>query len=84
MYYMMFSALTRYSHADPAHEMKLTKVYLYWICPDTMAFEWFADLLRSLEDQMTEAGRSDLLDYNIYLTRGWNPKQVCVHFITST
>lgn len=50
---------------------KVKKVYFYWICPETSAFEWFADLLQSLETQMIEMGLSDFLEYNIYLTRGW-------------
>ena len=56
--------------------MKLQKVYVYWICPDTNAFEWFADLLKSLEDQMAQAGKQNFLIYNIYLTRGWDSNQV--------
>ena len=56
--------------------MKLRKLYFYWICPDTNAFEWFADLLKEMELQMAEAGKSDFLSYNIYLTRGWDANQV--------
>ena len=33
-------------------DLKLQKVYVYWICPDTQAFEWFADLLKTLEEQV--------------------------------
>ena len=32
--------------------MKIKKVYFFWICPDTNAFEWFSDLLQSLEQQV--------------------------------
>ncbi|KAK2162745.1 hypothetical protein LSH36_92g01022 [Paralvinella palmiformis] len=64
-----------YKHCDHNHQMKLTKVYFYWISSDTHSFEWFADLLGSLEDQMENAGKSDLLTYNIFLTRGWNTRQ---------
>ena len=56
--------------------MKLKKIYFYWICPDTQAFEWFADLLKHLELQMAEAGKAGFLSYNIYLTRGWDSNQV--------
>jgi hypothetical protein len=52
--------------------MKLQKVYFYWICPDTSAFEWFADLLISMEEQMAEQGKSGFFEPNIYLTRGWS------------
>ena len=56
--------------------MKLRKVYFYWICPDTNAFEWFADLLKHMEQQMTDANMPEFLSYNIFLTRGWDANQV--------
>lgn len=37
---------------DAESDLKLKKVYVYWICPDTQAFEWFADLLKTLEEQV--------------------------------
>ena len=36
--------------------LSLKKVYFYWICPEPSAFEWFADLLNSVESQMTGKG----------------------------
>uniref|UniRef100_A0A8C4DKW3 NADPH oxidase 2 n=1 Tax=Dicentrarchus labrax TaxID=13489 RepID=A0A8C4DKW3_DICLA len=54
------------------------KIYFYWLCPETEAFEWFADLLQSLEGQMTEKGMTDFLSYNIYLTR-WKETEAA-HF----
>ncbi|XP_033833091.1 cytochrome b-245 heavy chain [Periophthalmus magnuspinnatus] len=54
------------------------KIYFYWLCPETEAFEWFADLLQSLEKQMTERDMSDFLSYNIYLTR-WKDQEAA-HF----
>lgn len=51
------------------------QIYFYWLCPETQAFEWFADLLQSLEGQMTEKGMTDFLSYNIYLTR-WKETEV--------
>ncbi|XP_048855109.1 cytochrome b-245 heavy chain [Brienomyrus brachyistius] len=54
------------------------KIYFYWVCPDTQAFEWFADLLQCLERQMAEKGSPDFLSYNIYLTR-WKEKEAA-HF----
>jgi len=53
----------------------LKKVYFFWICPEISAFEWFGDMLSHLESQLAEIGRSDLIEYHIYLTRGWNAKQ---------
>ncbi|XP_035249970.1 cytochrome b-245 heavy chain [Anguilla anguilla] len=54
------------------------KIYFYWLCPETEAFEWFADLLQSLEGQMMEKGMTDFLSYNIYLTR-WKETEAA-HF----
>ncbi|EPQ11841.1 NADPH oxidase 3 [Myotis brandtii] len=50
-------------------------VYFYWICRDSRAFEWFADLLLSLETRMSEQGKTHLLSYHIFLT-GWDENQV--------
>ena len=36
--------------------LKLKKVYFYWICPTMQSFEWFRDLLASLEEQMITKG----------------------------
>lgn len=53
----------------------LFQIYFYWLCRDTHAFEWFADLLQSLETQMQERNNAEFLSYNIYLT-GWDESQV--------
>ena len=52
-----------------------SQIYFYWLCRDTHAFEWFADLLQLLETQMQEKNNSGFLSYNIYLT-GWDESQV--------
>nr|XP_004651168.2 NADPH oxidase 3 [Jaculus jaculus] len=65
---------------------ELNKVYLYWICRDARAFEWFADLLLSLETQMSERGKAHLLSYHIFLT-GWNENQaihIALHWDENT
>ena len=54
--------------------LHLKKLYFFWICPEPTAFEWFADLLTSVEQQMSENGKSDFLDIHIYLTRGLKDK----------
>ncbi|CAI8022398.1 Cytochrome b-245 heavy chain, partial [Geodia barretti] len=64
-----------YKLIDENTKIRLKKVYFYWICPEPTAFEWFADLLLSLEKQMAEKGISDFLDTHIYLTRGWKDNQ---------
>ncbi|XP_007889497.1 NADPH oxidase 1 [Callorhinchus milii] len=74
----------KYQHSDPGLLTK--KIYLYWICRETQAFEWFADLLRSLENNMEELGKQDFLSYKLYLT-GWDSNQAAhikVHFDKET
>ncbi|XP_004452701.1 NADPH oxidase 3 [Dasypus novemcinctus] len=64
----------RYKCGQPQAELKLRKVYFYWICRDSRAFEWFAELLLSLETQMNEKGKSQFLSYHIFLT-SWDENQ---------
>lgn len=54
---------------------KLKKVYFFWICKEMHAFEWFADMLLHLENQLADAGQRDCIEYHIYLTRGWSARQ---------
>uniref|UniRef100_A0A673AY51 NADPH oxidase 2 n=1 Tax=Sphaeramia orbicularis TaxID=375764 RepID=A0A673AY51_9TELE len=67
-----------YKHIQKNQEVYTKKIYFYWLCPETQAFEWFADLLQSLEGQMNDKGMSDFLSYNIYLTR-WKETEAA-HF----
>ncbi|KAM6951945.1 NADPH oxidase 1 [Lycodopsis pacificus] len=52
-------------------KLRTRKIYFYWICRETHAFEWFADLLQVLEREMEERGMVDFLTYKLYLT-GWD------------
>lgn len=63
-----------YKYCNNATNLKLKKIYFYWLCRDTHAFEWFADLLQLLETQMQERNNAGFLSYNIYLT-GWDESQ---------
>ncbi|XP_075446417.1 NADPH oxidase 2 [Ascaphus truei] len=63
-----------YKYCNDATTLRLKKIYFYWLCRETQAFEWFADLLQSLETQMQERDNADFLSYNIYLT-GWDESQ---------
>ncbi|KAG2457333.1 CY24B protein, partial [Polypterus senegalus] len=67
-----------YRYSNNVTEPKLKRIYFYWVCRETNAFEWFADLLRSLEAQMAEKGNADFLSYNIYLTK-WDDNEAA-HF----
>ena len=42
----------RYKLTSDASALKMKRLYFFWVCPDTHAFEWFADLLRTIEDQV--------------------------------
>ena len=44
--------LQRYKLSDEASTLRVKRLYFFWVCPDTTAFEWFADLLRTVEDQV--------------------------------
>ncbi|XP_010623507.1 NADPH oxidase 3 [Fukomys damarensis] len=63
-----------YKCNESPSQLKLSKVYFYWICRDAQAFEWFANLLLSLETQMSEQGNAHFLSYHIFLT-GWDENQ---------
>lgn len=53
------------------------QIYFYWLCRETHAFEWFADLLQVLEKEMEERGMGDFLTYKLFLT-GWDQNLVSV------
>ena len=42
----------RYKLSSEASTLKMKRLYFFWVCPDTYAFEWFSDLLRTIEDQV--------------------------------
>ncbi|XP_061571442.1 LOW QUALITY PROTEIN: cytochrome b-245 heavy chain [Cololabis saira] len=67
-----------YKHIQNNQDVFTKKIYFYWLCPETEAFEWFADLLQSLERQMADKDMADFLSYNIYLTR-WKEAEAA-HF----
>ncbi|XP_010782869.1 NADPH oxidase 1 [Notothenia coriiceps] len=67
-------------------KLRTRKIYFYWLCRETHAFEWFADLLQVLEREMEERGMGDFLTYKLYLT-GWDQSHAThawVHFDEET
>uniref|UniRef100_A0A8C8FVH3 FAD-binding FR-type domain-containing protein n=1 Tax=Oncorhynchus tshawytscha TaxID=74940 RepID=A0A8C8FVH3_ONCTS len=60
-----------YKFKDSNPELRTRKIYFYWLCRETHAFEWFADLLQVLEREMEDRGMGDFLTYKLYLT-GWD------------
>ena len=59
-----------YNLSQPSGLKKLRKTYLFWTCRDTSSFEWFQDLLKTLEQDVHSGGPrySDFLSINLYLT----------------
>uniref|UniRef100_A0A8C1QUL4 NADPH oxidase 1 n=2 Tax=Cyprinus carpio TaxID=7962 RepID=A0A8C1QUL4_CYPCA len=75
-----------YKFKDSDPKLRTKKIYFYWLCRETYAFEWFADLLQVLEKDMEERGMRDFLTYKLYLT-GWDQSHVnhaMVHFDKET
>ncbi|XP_029296857.1 NADPH oxidase 1 [Cottoperca gobio] len=56
-------------------KLRTRKIYFYWLCRETHAFEWFADLLQVLEKEMEARGMGDFLTYKLYLT-GWDQSHI--------
>lgn len=61
--------------ASKNSDMKLKKIYFFWICASIDTFEWFGHLLYDLEHKMKRKTEKSLLEYKIYLTRGWSLKE---------
>jgi predicted ferric reductase len=54
----------------------LNKVYFFWICPSVDTFEWFGEMLKNLENELSiRQDLVNLLEYKIYVTRGWTLRQ---------
>ena len=63
-------------HCSILRLVSWSQIYFYWLCRETHAFEWFADLLQVLEEEMEERGLGDFLTYKLYLTK-WDQSHVC-------
>ncbi|XP_052010700.1 NADPH oxidase 1 isoform X2 [Xyrauchen texanus] len=75
-----------YKFKESNPKLRTKRIYFYWLCRETHAFEWFADLLQVLEREMEEREIKDFLTYKLYLT-GWDQSQadhVMVHFDKDT
>ncbi|MBN3281191.1 CY24B protein, partial [Polyodon spathula] len=75
-----------YKFKESNQKLRTKKIYFYWLCRETHAFEWFADLLHSLEGEMEERGMHNFLSYKLFLT-GWDHSHaahVMVHFDKDT
>ncbi|XP_031442741.1 NADPH oxidase 1 [Clupea harengus] len=75
-----------YKFKESNPKLHTRKIYFYWLCRETHAFEWFADLLQVLEAEMEERGMGNFLTYKLYLT-GWDKSHAThamVHFDEET
>ncbi|XP_034037623.1 NADPH oxidase 1 [Thalassophryne amazonica] len=75
-----------YKFKESNPKLRTRKIYFYWLCRETHAFEWFADLLQVLEKEMEERGMGDFLTYKLFLT-GWDQSHAThamVHFDDDT
>lgn len=52
-HYIFVICVSRYQHQQNNVNPVVKKVYFFWICPDTNAFEWFTDLLQYLEERVS-------------------------------
>ncbi|XP_063046325.1 NADPH oxidase 1 [Engraulis encrasicolus] len=71
-----------YKFKESNPKLRTRKIYFYWLCRETHAFEWFADLLQVLEAEMEERGMGNFLTYKLFLT-GWDKTHAThamVHF----
>ena len=63
--------------------LKLNKIYFFWICPSIDTFEWFGEMLKTLENELSEVHNlKNLLEYKIYFTKGWSTceaKEIVAH-----
>ncbi|XP_065183508.1 cytochrome b-245 heavy chain-like [Sycon ciliatum] len=73
-----------YQSLEAGSLISVQKVYFFWLCSDLSAFEWFADLMRSLEDQMNAQQRGDFVQFRIYLTRPGNTAEQIRALVAST
>lgn len=51
----LFCLSCRYQYNQNNVNPVVKKVYFFWICPDTNAFEWFTDLLQYLEERVSDS-----------------------------
>eukprot|EP00158_Paraphelidium_tribonemae_P004246 Partr_v1_DN26657_c0_g1_i1_m69449 putative NADPH- oxidase len=57
---------------NPDQEARLKKVHFIWSCRDTTSFEWFADLIKQMEDDLPPG----FLNIHMYLTKKFDHHQL--------
>ncbi|CAF1583133.1 unnamed protein product [Adineta ricciae] len=66
------SILRHIRSSKAADNIRLRRIYFYWICNTTACYEWFAQLLQELEQELRD--RIGFLTYKIYLTQ-WSMRE---------
>ncbi|KAI8872078.1 hypothetical protein GQ42DRAFT_174416 [Ramicandelaber brevisporus] len=74
------SILQHKSNPGLAPKSKLHKVYFQWICRAIEHFEWFSDLLQSIEAN----DYGDFIDIQTYITAKFDPKVIANLLINTT
>jgi NADPH oxidase len=67
-----YAAILKHIRSCESNQVRLRRVYFYWMCNTTSCYEWFAEMLQQLERDLRDRG--NLLTYNIYLTQ-WSMGQ---------
>ncbi len=62
-----YAAILKHIRSCQSNQVRLRRVYFYWICNTTSCYEWFAEMLQQLERDLRD--RRNFLTYNIYLTQ---------------
>lgn len=62
-----YAAILKHIRSCQANQVRLRRVYFYWMCNTTSCYEWFAEMLQQLERDLRD--RENLLTYHIYLTQ---------------
>ena len=62
-----YAAILKHIRSCQTNQVRLRRIYFYWMCNTTSCYEWFAEMLQQLEQELRDRG--NLLTYHIYLTQ---------------
>ncbi|CAF4835238.1 unnamed protein product [Rotaria socialis] len=67
-----YAAILKHIRSSQSNDVRLRRVYFYWICNTTSCYEWFAEMLQQIEHDFRD--RPNFLTYHIYLTK-WSMRE---------
>ncbi|CAM4792352.1 unnamed protein product [Rotaria magnacalcarata] len=67
-----YAAILKHIRSSQSNDVRLRRVYFYWICNTTSCYEWFAEMLQQIERDFRD--RPNFLTYHIYLTK-WSMRE---------